>query len=139
MSGMKRSQVLNVKSKNKGMCQMSPLCQDPRSTLGHFALSSHHVPGGSISRVPRLHGAWPVVTPGRRLEGGRVKWGYRYPQFPPYRACCIHSTKGLNCLQLGSGNTPSRFLSGLRVVPALLLVPGSLPLLVFLYILPTTS
>lgn len=29
--------------------------------------------------------------------------GYIVPQFPPYRVCCIHSAKGHDFLQLGSG------------------------------------
>lgn len=94
-----------VKPKNEGPCQMSPLCPS-RSMLYPLPLCCLSQINGNINRIPLSDSTefgqeW-ALGGGWREEG--VGWGYIFPQFPLSGVGCIHSTKGHNSLQLGSGN-----------------------------------
>lgn len=126
-----------VKSKSEAMCQVSSLCPS-RTILYPSPFCSLSQVLGNINRFPWLHWVWSTVSPGRRLEGRRMRWGYIVPQFPPYRVCCTCSTKGHDSLQQGLDNhsllpllRPQSGNSSALLVLRLFTTP------VFLYILPT--
>lgn len=70
-----------VKSKSEGMYQVSPLCPS-RSILYPSPFCSLSQVLGNIDRFPWLHWVRSTVSPGRRLEGRRVRWSYIVPPVP---------------------------------------------------------